>query len=203
MLLTTLLLPIEKLINHALQLDGEMFARLQKLTGKALAIHLQGPELTIYLLICGRGIQFCQTLERPVDTTIHGTPLTLARLALMKDPLVHLRTGEVKIDGDMEFIQQLQHIIASLRIDWEEQLSHYVGDMAASQLGAWVKNTQAWHTELSHTLCQNFGEYLQEEARYFPPREEVTDCMAAIDDLRLSADRLYARLRRLESLIKD
>lgn len=203
MLLTLFILPIEKLINRYLALDSESFTRLQKLSGKALTIELTGLNLRFHLLICGRGIQCCEQLSHAASAYISGTPLILTRLLLSPDPIQLIRAGEVTIEGDMDLVQELQSILRNLKIDWEEQLSYYIGDTPATQLGACLKGLQKWQQETSQTCYQDFSEYLQEEIRYLPPRAEIADFSHDVMELALAADRLAARILRLERLAKE
>ncbi|MDF2866713.1 MAG: Sterol-binding domain protein [Gammaproteobacteria bacterium] len=203
MLLTFFLLPIEKLLNRYLQLDAENFARLQKLTGKTLAIELAGLELSFYLVVSGRGLQFCETIPHPADARVRGMPFTLASMLINSDPLTQIRSGDVTITGDVEFVQALQQWLKSLNIDWEEQLAHYCGDNMASQLADCFYSVKDWQQETKQAFTQNFSEYLQEEIRHFPPREEVYDFGQDVAELRLATDRLQARMQRLENILKE
>lgn len=196
-------MPIEKLVNRYWQLDAENFTRLQTLAGKALAIEIAGLELKFYILVSSRGLQFCETLTRPADACIRGLPFTLASMLISEDPVAKIRQGNVEITGDMDFIQQLQHWIRHLQIDWEEQLSLYLGDTLASQLGSGLRSAKAWQQEVQQHLRQNLTEYAQEEIRHFPPREEIHDFSRDVAELRLATDRLEARLARLLHSLKD
>jgi ubiquinone biosynthesis protein UbiJ len=203
MLLTFFLMPIEKLLNRYLQLDAEHFARLQQFTGKSLAIELAGLELTFYIVISGRGLQLCQTLSYPEHARVRGMPFTLAGMLIASDPLTQLRSGEVDITGDLEFVQHLQQWLKNLDVDWEEQLTHYFGDGITAQLTACFHSAKHWQQATKQTFSQNFSEYLQEESRQFPPREEIHDFSQEVAELRLTTDRLQARMQRLEALLKD
>lgn len=203
MLLTLFLLPIEKLLNRYLQLDAENFTRLQKLAGKTLAIKLDGLELTFYLIISGRGLQFSETISRPADAQVCGMPFSLASLLISSDPLSRIRSGDIYITGDLEFVQQLQRWIKNLDIDWEEQLAHCLGDSVSAKIADGLYMVKDWQQTNKRTLTQNLGEYLQEEIRHFPPREEIYDFSQDIAELRLATDRLQARMQRLDNIIRD
>ncbi len=203
MLLTFFLLPIEKLLNRYLQLDTENFTRLQKLVGKTLAIELAGLELTFYLVISGRGLQFSETIPYPADAHVRGMPFSLVSLLVSSDPLTPIRSGDITITGDLEFVQQLQQWLKNLNIDWEAQLAHYLGDNISTKIADCFYEVKDWQQTNKRILTQNFSEYLQEEIRYFPPREEIYDFSQDIAELRLATDRLQARMQRLENILKD
>ncbi|HSW12506.1 MAG TPA: hypothetical protein VLI06_06665, partial [Solimonas sp.] len=55
-----------------------------------------------------------------------------------------------------------------------------------------------WGRQTAQTLGLDTAEYLREETRDLARAADVEDWMNAIDTLREDADRLEARLRRLE-----
>ena len=85
--------------------------------------------------------------------------------------------------------------------DWEEQLSHLVGDAAAHQVGNLVRDTLQWGAKSVDTLGRDLTEYLQEESRQLPQRDEVNKFLAAVDVLRNDVERLDARVKRLQARI--
>jgi ubiquinone biosynthesis protein UbiJ len=203
MLLNLSLLSLEKLVNGYIRLDEESLAQLNHYAGKTLAIAFNGLDFTLYILICNRGIQFCQTSSHSPNATLHGTPITLARMLVSKDAPSLIRAGEVNITGDVEFVQQFYGLMTKLQVDWEEQLAFFSGDLLASSLGAMTSKAHVWQQDLSKTLKQNLVEYLQEELRHLPPAEEVRDFFYEVSAARLSCDRLHARLERLELCMKE
>ena len=58
-------------------------------------------------------------------------------------------------------------------------------------MGHWLERTRA-------SLQQNTSEYLQEEAEVLAPNAAVCDFCTEVDEVRAAADRLEARLRKLE-----
>jgi len=203
MLLTLCLLPLQNLLNRYWRHDEENFSQLTKLAGKSLAIEILGINLTLYLVVNPRGIQFSQNLGYEADAQVQGMPFSLASLLLSKAPLSKIRQGDVRIEGDLEFVQQLQHWLSNTQIDWQEQLTPYLGDYLTCQLGEQIEDIKTWHQEARVVLGQNLIEYLQEESKAFPPREEVTDFTDEVYQLRLASDRLEARWTRLAQFLKD
>jgi ubiquinone biosynthesis protein UbiJ len=51
---------------------------------------------------------------------------------------------------------------------------------------------------VAETLAQDTAEYLTEESRDLPPRFEVEEFLAGVDQLRESVDRLEARIAAAE-----
>lgn len=187
---------LETALNKTLALDPDTLQRLQTLSGKVIAMELRGLELTLYMLPDAEGIQLMSHFDNTPDTTLSGAPFALLRMANSK-PGEGLFTGDVEIRGDVELGQRFQRILNGLDIDWEEHLSHLSGDIVAHQTGSLIRELKAWGTQAADSLNLDITEYLQQETHALPTKTEVEDFLTEVDDLRMSADRLQARVHRL------
>ena len=190
---------LETALNLYLQQDPQAMERCAALTDRVIAIDLTVPGVSLYFLPDAQGIQVLSHYEGEVDTRLTGSPLGFARLSLGKSEDA-LFAGTVRIDGDTEIGQKFQDLLAGTDWDWEEQVSRFIGDIVAHQLGNAVRRMQRFVSESRATLEQDVGEYLQEEARLLPVREEVAGFLEQVDVLRSAADRLAARVQRLLEL---
>lgn len=192
---------VEAACNGALALDPEVRARLGALDGKVIAVELQGLGLRLFFFPSAQGVQVLSQYDGEPDTVLRGGPLSLLRLGLSERPADELFAGGVELRGDTAAGQAFQDVLRSLNLDWEELLARVAGDDAAHQAGrvARAVGRQARHT--GQTLEANLSEYLHEEAGLLVNRHEVDDFMDAVDTLRSDADRLEARLRRLEDAL--
>ncbi|MEW6646141.1 MAG: SCP2 sterol-binding domain-containing protein [Pseudomonadota bacterium] len=188
---------LEAAINTALAMDPDTRARLGALEGRVIAVDLQGPEVTIFLLPGADGFRLMGHYEGAPDTRLRGTPLALLRLNRGKAG-EGMFSGTVKIEGDVELGQRVQRILGGLDIDWEEHLSRLTGDVLAHQIGNMVRGFLRWGEQAAGNLERDFADYVQEERRDVPPRWEVDEFLTGVDGLRSAVDRLEARLRRLE-----
>jgi ubiquinone biosynthesis protein UbiJ len=74
-----------------------------------------------------------------------------------------------------------------------------IGDVAARQVAGFARGLLDWGRKAGDSLATNVSEYLQEEGRDLPTRTETEEFLADVDRLRDDAERLEARLARLES----
>jgi ubiquinone biosynthesis protein UbiJ len=190
---------LEAALNRYIDLDPQARARLDPLDGRVLALEILGLGTTLYLIPGRAGFQLLGHIGGPADCTISGTPLELARLGATRDQAGELVAGGARVTGDTELGQQFGDVLGQLDIDWEEQLSHLTGDLIAHQVGRGIRGLLAWGTRTRDSLGQDVQEDLQEEARVLPARGEVELFLAEVDDLRDDAERLEARVQRLES----
>ena len=91
-----------------------------------------------------------------------------------------------------------QAVLNAMDIDWEENLSTLTGDVIAHQLGNMAKRTGQAIRYSRDTLEKDIGEYLQEELRMLPTRIETENFSAAVTRISIDADRLNARIKRLQ-----
>ena len=131
------------------------------------------------------------------DCVITGSPVTLLRLA-GSAPEAAFRDGSAEISGDAIAGQSFQKFLRFARPDWEEELSRVVGDVAAHQLVRGFKGFVDWGRNSTAAMAMNTAEYLQEESRDLPSPAEARHFLDEVDTLREEADRLEARLARLE-----
>jgi ubiquinone biosynthesis protein UbiJ len=198
LLKSTMLSGLQAALNRGLQLDPAALERLADLAGKAIEIRLRPFDLRFFLLPGAGGIELAAQLERAPDTVLSGTPLGLLRGALSRSERRELFDDDLRIEGDTDTGRRLKAVLDGIDIDWEEQLSRLVGDVAAHQLGNLARGFGRWSQETGASLTDDLDEYLHEEARLAPPRAEVEDFLAAVDVLRSDADRLEQRVARLQ-----
>lgn len=193
-----LLNSLEISLNHYLALDADATSRLAAFTGKVIAIELQGTGITLTMAPHGAGIHLLGDYRGTPDTVIRGMPISLARTGIERDRDA-VFAGDVEIRGDVALGQRFEAALREIDIDWEEQLSRLVGDVAAHQIGRLLRDTVAWGTKSADSLGRDVSEYLQEESCQLPHRDEVDTFLGAVDKLRDHVARLEARLNRLHA----
>lgn len=194
---------LETALNSALRLDPESFNKLERFSGKVIAIELQGLELRLYLLPGADGISLMSQYEAEPDTILSGTPLAMAKMALGPDASQVLFAGEVTIQGDVETGQGFKRLLDELDIDWEEHLARYTGDITAHKLGDLLRVTTAWGQQALGILARDATEYFQQEGQDLPVPATVRQFMHDVDELQDDAARLETRVTRLRQYIKS
>lgn len=187
---------LEAALNAALALDPATVQKLAALEGRVIAIDIKGMGISLYLLPTIDGLKLMGHFDGEADTTLRGAPFDLFRMSGGKAG-EGLFSGAVTIDGDVELGQRIQRIFRQLEIDWEEHLSRLTGDIIAHQVGNKVRNLIAWSRKAGDALGQDIADYLQEESDILPTGVEIEAFLKDVDDLRIDADRLEARIRRL------
>jgi ubiquinone biosynthesis protein UbiJ len=134
------------------------------------------------------------------DTIINSNPIGLIRLSLLPASKARsLFNDKVRMSGDIELGQKVKQLFDEMDIDWEGHLAHFTGDVVAHQIGSLVRQGIAFKRQFSESMRQNVTEYLQEELRVLPSRNELDDFYNDVDELSLDVDRLQAHVNQLIS----
>lgn len=191
-----LLRPLEATINRVLALDPETPARLKPLVGRSVRIELPEAGLTLHAAFSAHGISLSQPApeDPPVDASVRLPAAAALSLARSRGE----QAQGVEFRGDVAVVHALRRLAGGLEIDWEEQLSRFTGDIIAHRVGLAVGGVFGWLGQTRRTFEANLGEYITEEARQLPPAAEVSGFLDEVDRLRQDADRLQARIERLE-----
>ncbi len=188
---------LQAALNAYLALDPETRTRYRQLQDKAVTIELLGVGVVFQLLFSEQGIRLMTDDFHPADTTIQGTPLRLLHIALSPDNRQRFFSEDAAILGSAEVGQAVMDLFDQLDIDWEEQLSHWTGDVPAHQVGRFIRGIKRWYQQARQTLSLHVNEYIHEEVTLFPPTEAIHDFFTDVDLLRMDVDRLAARVDRL------
>ena len=86
--------------------------------------------------------------------------------------------------------------------DPEEELSRWIGDLPARRVSRFAQRALAFARRARRTAGENIAEYLQEESRCLVNEPELEEFLRGVDELRETADRIEARLGRLEQRLK-
>ena len=196
---------VERLLNHVIGLDPDSQARLKKLQGKSLQVRLR--ELPWPILL-----QFSQRIdlsivEQPDDLVKASCMLelnieTFQQLRDSSNLTQLIQEQKLILVGDMYVAQSVSSLFQELHIDWEEELSQYVGDALAHQTFVGARSAlheaktqiEAGRSKLSAQLLRADGLAVG--------ATELAHFSDEVDQLRSASERLSARLLRLEMAAK-
>jgi ubiquinone biosynthesis protein UbiJ len=169
-----------------------------QLDGRVLALVLEGTPMTLWFKVVGGQVAIDTRHEGTADARLAGTPLSLLSLVGPGAP-ERVRSAGIRIEGDAEVAQRFQGLLQLAQPDFEEELARVIGDIAAHQVANLARGLLDWGRKAADSFSQNVAEYLQEEGRDVPSRVELEEFLESVDHLRNDADRLEARLSRLET----
>src|SRR5512134_1047766 len=121
-----------------------------------------------------------------VAVALSSLPLALA------DPAAAMK--DVRLTGDAEFAQSLSFVLQNLRPEPEEELSRFVGDIAAQRIVGLLRLSASHWRDLAERMLDNTANYFVTEDPMLVPREEVDAFNQDVDRLRDDVARLEKRI---------
>lgn len=195
---------LEKAIQYALSMDQNSPNQLQALEGKVIEIIIEPLEIHFFIAIHDQQLKLLDRhLDKP-DTIIRSSPLGLIRLSFLPASKARsLFNDKIKLLGDVETGQRLKKLIDELDIDWETHMAYFTGDVVAHQLGSLVRKGLAFKDKLTSSFKSNTRDYIQEELRLLPSKEETDDLFNDIDALVMQVERLQAKMNLMMNPYDD
>lgn len=189
---------LQKAINQAMSLDEMMHTKLMALDGKVLEMVISPLNVHFFIQFLNGDMLLLDQYDGHADTVIHSNPIGLIRLSLLPPSKARsLFNDKIRMSGDIEFGQQVKKLFDEMDIDWEGHLAHFTGDVVAHQIGSFIRKGMEFKNQFSTSMRQNVTEFLQEELRVLPSRNELEDFFNDVDDLSLSVERLQAHVNQL------
>lgn len=182
------------------QVEGSPRARelVMQLEGRRMRVVARHTPWSLTLHANQGRVELSRETSSAADVTLSGTPLSLMAL-VREEPSSVIRRGDVTLTGDGEAGARFQELAQLLRPDLEAGLARIVGDIPAFGVGSLVRKALEWGRTAANTQASNVGEYLAHERRVLVPRAEAQQFIDEVDALREQADRLEARVSRLET----
>ncbi|OMH39547.1 SCP2 domain-containing protein [Motiliproteus sp. MSK22-1] len=186
---------LEVAIKVAFKRDPATLRRLARLDGKVIEVRLTAPEYRLFVLPVTDGIEFDNQHILEGHCVIEGAASDF--LEILLDEQKTFGSG-IRLSGDTQLAIELKSCLQKLDIDWEDLLAEAIGDLAAHQFAAFFRKGRAYAKQSTESLLDDLDDYLHEEVRLLPPRIELEHFYDQVDQLRLTVDRLEARIDLLE-----
>jgi ubiquinone biosynthesis protein UbiJ len=180
-------------VNHLLQ--QQPWARLRLATHAGRRIHLKSPPVfpDLTLTVLETGLIAVDTTEADADLLISLHPRAMPMLLIHhRDALKH-----VELSGNASLASVVQELVSRLEWDVEEDLSRFVGDIAAHRIATAGRDFLGWQREAFQRTAENFAEYLTEENPMLLRRFEFDRFKFDLNDLEKELDLIDSRFRSL------
>lgn len=198
MLSQALCLPVEALLNQVLKQDSAALQRLAKHEGQMLGIVVTGMA-QVNVRITRDGLNLSMTPDIITDVVLSGSTADFIKLARATDKANELINSNIDMNGDTELALAVTRVVQNLDIDWESLIQPLTGGVLAHQIGKGLRGLLKWGKDTSNTYRRAGKEYLEDEVQLVAPAPLLDQFSADVDQLRLSTDRLEARIARLEN----
>jgi ubiquinone biosynthesis protein UbiJ len=206
----------ESIINQSLELDPASRQQLSQFDDQSCVLNITPVNLTLYIRFQTGKIRL-STAPHETQLQIKGAPIALGSLIKASDenssPAQVLQkvaeengTGKVElngveIDGDLKMAVAIREFLAQLELDWESALAEKIGDVPAHFIGVRLRKLLRWERGARDSLLMDIDEYVHEESRQLPSRQEHEQHQQAVTALHRQTSDLEARIDRISTLI--
>ena len=187
---------LQRALNHYVRESTAALDLLAELDGATFAVEIAGTGLHCTLAAQGDRIALRSEAE-PADARLRATPLDLLKLA-RADGTSIFKDTRAELTGDLQVAERFAALLKLARPDLEEELSGWIGGIAAHQIGRAAADAAGWLARAAQALQLNTAEFLQEESRTLPAPLEARAFYSDVERLRDDVERAAARLTRLE-----
>lgn len=177
-------------LNHLLGQAAWARQRLSGFAGRRALFEMPPWRLALAVTADGR---FESAGNDSVDVTV-TLPADAPLLAIQGTDRV---MAAAHVTGNAEFATELSFVLKNLRWDAEEDLSQFVGDIAAHRIVGGVSALASWQKQAARNLGENLAEYLREESALVLPRRDLTAFKAELEQLTSRLEKLETRVREL------
>ena len=197
----SVLWPAEQILNKLILADSHLQKKLQPFAETSLQINTTAPTLAIRLSFEETSIRLnaidSEKFSLPVKATVSGKAQNLLRLLIDNPSEQALVSDEFSLTGDVQWVQDLFTALNTMDLDWQDVLSPIVGDIATHELDQAVSSTSEWAKDSRKRLHHSMDDYLKEEVKLFPHRDQLDNFADDLDALRLTVDRVQAKIERI------
>ena len=209
---------VERCIHHFINLDAITRQQLNQLQGKLLRIVIDSPQLSIDVFFDDGKVRLEPTVtgqsqvasifeQRPFDrqhiieeatATLHvANVVDLLKLLLGNENDI----GTIPLQGDYHLLLDLQRIMQQAEPDLAAHLSPWIGPSAAHELAKFQHVPKQLKRSLeSHLFFAQ--DALIEDSELLAPRWKMNNLQQSTRKLHQEADRLEARIQRLNTQIQ-
>ena len=191
---------LEAALNRALALDPETRAGLAPLSGKRVTLRLASPPLALQIGVDGERLAV-----GPVDEQNEPDLAVRSTLGAMIGQLPFLRrddaapAGKLHVSGDADLARRLQRLAENFDPDWQQPFAAVFGDVLGVQIAKAVAAALKQARVAAVDFAESAAEYVTEESRDVVSKAELNAFHDDVDRLRDGADRVAARIGRLQA----
>jgi ubiquinone biosynthesis protein UbiJ len=182
-------------INHVLAQEPWASDKLRKHAGK-IAL-LDAGVLALKWKVAADGMLQAAGKDESENVTIRIKPADIPLLLQNRERAM----SYVQVEGDAEFAHVVSQLSQTLKWEAEEDLSKFVGDIAAVRIVSGAKSAVAAAKATHQALTENLAEYFLEENPMLMRAQPVSDFAREVARLRDDVERLEKRIERMESSV--
>lgn len=211
---------VESMFNRWIDLDAATRVQLDQLQGKLLRVVIDSPQLSVDVLFDQGTVRISPTVlgmndnkpsifeQRPYDPaySVYQATTTLSVANVVE--LVKLLqsetggTGNIKLQGDLSLLQQLQRILAQATPELAAQLSPWIGAVPAGQIRDIIQQGRQHVSRMLDNSTAHAAEIITEDSKLLAARWQMEQLKRGSRELRQNIERAQAKLKQLQQSIE-
>ncbi|MCK5818018.1 MAG: SCP2 sterol-binding domain-containing protein [Psychromonas sp.] len=173
----------EMSLNKLQQLDLSSKTKRKQLENKIIGIVLKELNKPLYFVISMNKIDILSQFQGQCDCLIHVSLHAISELKNNNQFTTLIKNGQLDIEGDIEIAQQFAQLMTKIDIDYEEHLSHLIGDIFAHQLCRFFASVYKYQRKKLTHLSNHSANLITDELKIAPSRIEVAHFCEQVEDL--------------------
>lgn len=184
--------PAVDALNHLLRQNPWAADKLRPYAGKTLRLHLPPLSTDVTLIDSGLFVPAIENAE--IDASIRLSPFSALLFLAHRE----VDPASVQLEGDTDLAGAVGKILQQLEWEYEDDLSHLIGDIPAHELVGLGRRIVDQGTRQLQALGEMLVDYWQEEQPLIAKQRHLDAFSSDVDRLRDDIARLVKRIEKLE-----
>jgi ubiquinone biosynthesis protein UbiJ len=193
----------ESLINSALKYDPATLRKMGELEGKVLLIESTMPPLKLAMETNDQGIMLHSNWQDKADTTVSGSLISIAGLAVNSASQASFSGSGVNVSGDLDLLLKINNLMAELNVDWEAILASVIGDIPAHLMADKLRKSAAMAKDVGQRAKSAAAEVAKEELRVTHTSPEFKGFSQQVRELSSGVERAAARINKSRQILSE
>ena len=193
----------ESLINSALKYDPATLRKMGELEGKVLLIESTMPPLKLAMETNDQGIMLHSNWQDKADTTVSGSLISIAGLAINSASQASFSGSGVNVSGDLDLLLKINNLMTELNVDWEAILASVIGDIPAHLMADKLRKSAAMAKDVGQRAKSAAAEVAKEELRVTPTSPEFKGFSQQVRELSSGVERAAARINKSRQILSE
>ena len=185
-------------MNRALKIDPDALTKIAAIKNQVIEINCIDWDMHFYIVPNSQGLSFYKKYSGEKNTVVRGTLNNFLHIFIKGADTKTLFNYPIDIEGNTHNIEVLRNVFKNLDIDFEERLSHFLGDAIAHKLCLHLKTAKNTLKSSAENITDQTKDYIHYEAKNLISKKQAEKFYADVAKLRDDVERTEARIFQLK-----
>ena len=189
---------VEASINKLLTLDDTSTQRKKALLEQTIGLDISELKQPLFFHFTTSDVEVLGQYEGDIAAQLSLNFGALLELKNNGNISELIKNDKLVIQGDIKALQAFADLLTKLDIDWQEHLSHYVGDVMAYRTGQCLKSAGQTFAKHSQRIKSNVSDYLVHEGDILVGQLEFIHFSDQVEQLGQDIEKISAQIAALK-----